>query len=185
MVVEEEIQRLADFYLEGRTILDELLNASSVEDAMNAVEREIAWRDRMLPVVEQVFGALVRARLYILNELEPKETARVFGASAFNIDHALSLVCHDVRLYRYGKRIDSLGSTLRPEARLPARRGRKPGSGTKPDDPLIEEALRLVHEGIELSDWAAAGKVAKSDPGHSEEATRKRVHRKIRALRTK
>ncbi len=59
MVQDEEIQRLADIYLEGRRILDELVKARTVEEAMRAVECEIAWRDAMLPVVEREFGPVL------------------------------------------------------------------------------------------------------------------------------
>ncbi len=165
MVQDEEIQRLADIYLEGRRILDELIEARTVEEAMRAVECEIAWRDAMLPVVERVFGPVARARLYILHELEPEETERVIGASAFNLDHALSMVCHDARFYRLGKKLDSLDSAWRKDAGRAGRREREPGSGTIPDDLLIAEALQMVNTREASSDWASPDPHSSGFPG--------------------
>ena len=170
MVQDEEIQRLADIYLEGRRILDELVEARTVEEAMRAVECEIAWRDAMLPVVERVFGPVAGARLHILHELEPEETERVAGASAFNRDHAQSMVCHDARLYRLGKKLDGLDSAWRNNIGRPARRERNPGDGTIPDDPLIAEALRIVNTKEPLLDRAEPDPHRTGYPGRPAKA---------------
>ena len=81
------------------------------------------------------------------------------------------MVCHDARLYRLGKKLDGLDSAWGKNIGRPARRGRKPGSGTIPNDPLIAEALRVVNtiaEALQIantkevsSDWA------EPDPEHT------------------
>lgn len=169
-VADDDVGRLADIYLEGRRILDELVEARTVEEAMRAVGREIAWRNAMLPVVERVFSPVDRARLYILHELEPEETERVADVSAFNRDHAQSMVCHDARLYRLGKKLDGLDSAWGKNIGRPARRGRKPGSGTTPNDPLIAEALQIANTKEASSDWAEADPDRTGFPGRPPKA---------------
>jgi len=64
-----------------------------------------------------------------------------------------------------------------------ARRGRKPGDGTMPDGPLVEEMRRLLDAGQAKSVQDAANKVAGKGQGTSPEATVKRLARKYSQAR--
>lgn len=180
MVCKSTEAQLADLYLLGREITTRLIEASSIEEAIAAREAEVAWRDEMLPFVERTFDAAVRARLYILNEIEGHEAAVLIGAKPVDFDHLMSMVCHAVRLYRLGKRLDGLDGG-KPIA-LPKRAGRKKGVDLIDDTDLIKEAIVLINSGAAKSKNAAAKIVANGQPGHSEEATRQRINRRLRGL---
>lgn len=64
----------------------------------------------------------------------------------------------------------------------PPRLGRPAGSG-EDDDALLDEMGKLLDSGQAKSLRDAAGQVAQASPGHSEQATRRRLRRKYAAKR--